>query len=104
MGGRDQSRVKDFKCRPHLLKDTAKASSSDFSLLRRLNHPNLVRIADFGVVENSGDLFLVRDWIQGRNIYAATEWMDAEAILNVAMDISKALQYLHTRAASSMGI
>ncbi len=77
--------------------EQAKASSREFSLLRRLNHPNLVRIADFGVVENSGDLFLVRDWIQGQNLYAATEGMDADAILNIAMDLSRALQYLHTR-------
>ncbi len=72
-------------------------TSREFSLLRLLNHPNLVRIADFGIVENSGDLFLVRDWIPGKDIFAATEGMDSEAILNVVMDISKALQYLHAR-------
>jgi transcriptional regulator with GAF, ATPase, and Fis domain len=77
--------------------EQAKASSREFSLLRRLNHPNLVRIADFGVVANSGDLFLVRDWIQGQNLYTATEGTDADAILNIAMDLSRALQYLHTR-------
>ncbi|HTY64184.1 MAG TPA: protein kinase, partial [Acidobacteriota bacterium] len=72
-------------------------SSRDFTLLRRLSHPNLVRITDAGIVESSNGLFLVRDWIQGKNIYAATDGMDAEAILSVVMELTKALQYLHTR-------
>jgi hypothetical protein len=61
------------------ISEQVKASSREFSLLRRLNHPNLVRIADFGVVENSGDLFLVRDWIQGRNLSIESASIPAHA-------------------------
>ncbi len=72
------------------------ASSREFSLLHRLSHPNLARITDFGVVDTSGDLFLAREWIQGRDLYAATGDLDAETILHILMDLSGALQYLHS--------
>jgi transcriptional regulator with GAF, ATPase, and Fis domain len=71
--------------------------SLEFSLLRRLRHPNLVRILDFGILENSGELFLVEEWVDGKDVFSATEGMDPDKIVNVVIELSKTLHYLHAR-------
>jgi transcriptional regulator with GAF, ATPase, and Fis domain/serine/threonine protein kinase/tetratricopeptide (TPR) repeat protein len=68
-----------------------------FSLLRRLRHPNLIRILDFGILEDSGRLFQIEEWIDGEDLLSATEGADPERILNLIIDASKAVQYLHAR-------
>ncbi len=73
------------------------ASSRVFSLLQRLRHPNLVRILDFGIVESIGTLFLVEEWIEGKDLYSATDGMDIAKVLSLVVELSKALQYLHAR-------
>ncbi len=70
-------------------------SGRDLSLLLRLRHSGLVRILDFGVVEDSGALFLIEELIEGRDLYSGTEAMDAQSVLSILAEISNALQYLH---------
>jgi transcriptional regulator with GAF, ATPase, and Fis domain/tetratricopeptide (TPR) repeat protein len=69
----------------------------EFSLLKKLRHPNLVRILDFGILEGSGGLFLIEEWVKGRDLYAGTEGIDIEAMLGLIVELSKTIQYLHTR-------
>jgi Nif-specific regulatory protein len=73
------------------------SAGSEFSLLRRLRHPNLVRILDFGLLENTDALYLAEEWIDGKDIYSVTEYMDAETVLGYILDLAKALRYLHAR-------
>jgi Nif-specific regulatory protein len=77
--------------------DSGSAGSScrELSLLRRLRHPNLVRILDFGIIEGAGSLFLIEELVEGMDVYAGTESMDLEGVLNLIVGISRALQYLH---------
>ncbi len=77
--------------------EPASASSEEFSLLRRLRHPNLVSILDFGVLEGSENLYLVHEWIRGKNLHSATARMPTERILDVMADLARSLQYLHAR-------
>lgn len=77
--------------------EPASASSEDFSLLRQLRHPNLVQILDFGVLEGSENLYLVHEWVQGKNLFLATERMATENIVDFMIDLAASLQYLHAR-------
>jgi Nif-specific regulatory protein len=67
----------------------------ELSLLKRLRHPNLIRILDFGIIEGTGALFLIEELVQGRDAYAGTEAMGVGGVLNFIVEISRALQYLH---------
>jgi Nif-specific regulatory protein len=75
----------------------ASRSSREFSLLQRLRHPNLARIMDFGILEGSGELFLVHEWIKGEDLYAGTEGSEPDEVLAVMIELLKAMQYLHAR-------
>jgi len=69
----------------------------EFALMRRLRHPNLVRILDFGIMENSRELFLIEERVDGPDLYSGTAGMDFDEILFFCVEILKALQYLHAR-------
>jgi serine/threonine protein kinase len=72
--------------------------SCKLSLLQRLKHSNLARILDLGAIENSEDLFLVEEQIDGKELYSGTEGFDVEKILSLAMELSNALRFLHARS------
>lgn len=94
--GRARTRIRVFSAEG-LGSGMTGSTGSEFSLLRRLRHPNLVRILDFGLLENTAELFLVEEWIDGKDIYSVTEGMDAETVLGHILDLAKALRYLHVR-------
>jgi transcriptional regulator with GAF, ATPase, and Fis domain/serine/threonine protein kinase/tetratricopeptide (TPR) repeat protein len=96
MGGGKRVVIKILS-RENCSPEPASTSSERFSLLRRLRHPNLAHILDFGVLEESRDIFLAREWIQGKDLYSGTEGMEIEQILVWVLDIARALHYLHSR-------
>ncbi|MBP1624541.1 MAG: putative serine/threonine protein kinase [Acidobacteria bacterium] len=71
--------------------------SRELSLLRRLRHPNLTRVLDFGILEGSGELFLIDEWVDGESLLAGTEGMDPGDILSLVTELIRALHYLHAR-------
>lgn len=74
-----------------------KPSSREFSLLSKLRHPSLVRVLDFGAIEDSENLFLTEEWVAGQDLYSGTQDRDAEGILDLIAELSRAIQYLHAR-------
>lgn len=74
--------------------------SRELSLLRRLRHPVLNRLMDFGVLEGTGDLYLVDEWFDGTDLFAGTRGMDGRAVLDLVVELAEALQYLHARGIS----
>ena len=68
----------------------------NLSLLQRLRHPNIVRILDFGIIENSGELFLIEERLYGTDVYSATVGMECEGVLSLVIELCKGLQYLHS--------
>lgn len=71
--------------------------SRELALMRRFRHPNLVRILDFGIMENSRELFLIEERLDGTDLYSGTADRDSDQMLNLCVEILKALQYLHIR-------
>ncbi len=77
--------------------ETTKPSGQEFSLLSKLRHPSLARVLDFGAIEDSENLFLTQEWVAGQDLYSGTQDMDAESILGLIAELSRAIQYLHAR-------
>ncbi|MBP1624414.1 MAG: hypothetical protein H6Q07_2434, partial [Acidobacteria bacterium] len=67
----------------------ASSLSQRFSLLLRLRHPNLARTIDFGLLEDPPKPFLVDEWFEGKDLYAATRGMDQGQVLALVVALSE---------------
>ena len=79
--------------------DMARVLMREARLLARLDHPNLVKIRD--CFEQSGLAYLVTDYIQGRDLQTVMDTapgrLDPELMLDWALQILDALEYLHSK-------
>ncbi len=81
--------------------DVAKTLRNEFSLLRQFDHPNIVKVYDFGSVvatdsdEHTDDFFFTLDYVQGRDLFQATEHADDEFISSLVFQIAHAIEYIH---------
>lgn len=69
----------------------------EFSVLSRLRHPNLVRILDFGVLDESGVPYLVEEYVEGGDLYQVTELWSPKEILRLLVVLCRVVHFLHTR-------
>jgi serine/threonine protein kinase/tetratricopeptide (TPR) repeat protein len=67
----------------------------EFKLLARLDHPNLVRVYDFGITE--GGCYYTCELLDGEDLYKATEGMDWDGLYEVSRQTLEALAYIHDR-------
>jgi len=72
------------------------------SILARLDHPNLPKVSDY--FSDSGHDFLVMDFVPGRDLKEimdearrAGRFLDERDVLNWAMQLCDALEYLHNQ-------
>jgi serine/threonine-protein kinase len=65
-------------------------------LLARLDHPNIARLIDAGVLED-GQPYLVLEYVEGRPIdaYCAHGALDAEARIRLILDVTDAVAHAH---------
>ncbi len=83
-----------------LKKVTRKSGSRNLELLRRefatlsrLAHPNIARVYEMG--RKGAVIFLVEEFIQGKDLYAATRGANYNQILAAVAQVLRALHYLH---------
>ncbi len=82
---------------------TAAMLRNEFSLLRQFDHPNIVKVYDFGTVvatdsgEHIDDFFFTLDYVRGKNLFHATEGTDIDSIATLVFQIADALDYIHRR-------
>ncbi|MBI2345731.1 MAG: sigma 54-interacting transcriptional regulator [Deltaproteobacteria bacterium] len=67
----------------------------EFKILATLRHQNLVRVSDFGFAD--GRAFFTSEFIEGRDILKATEGEGLQVVLDYAVQICRALSYIHRR-------
>lgn len=79
--------------------DMARVLLREGRLLARLEHPHLVKVRD--CFEQAGLAYLVTDYIQGRDLQTVMDTapgkLDPDLVLDWALQILDALEYLHTR-------
>jgi tetratricopeptide (TPR) repeat protein len=70
---------------------------SEFSVLKELNHPHIVKILDFGFDLPSKKYFFTTEYIEGADVFEATRNLDPEQIESLFVQALRALSYLHRR-------
>jgi len=70
---------------------------AEFRTLGTLHHPNIAAVYDFAERQDAGDFFFTMELVSGKNALDATEGASIDAILDLALQVLRALAYLHTR-------
>ncbi|MBX7148953.1 sigma 54-interacting transcriptional regulator [bacterium] len=79
-------------------KDEALQSfKNEFSILSELNHPHIARILDFGFDTRQEKYFFTTELVCGRDFFAATAESSFDEIEMLAVEVLRALNYLHSR-------
>lgn len=71
---------------------------AEANMIKQLDHPSIVRIVD--IIENPDVIYIVEDYIEGETLNTILENNGAqpqELVIEWAMQICEALEYLHTR-------
>ena len=71
---------------------------AEANLIKQLDHPAIVRIVD--IIDNGNVIYIIEDYIEGETLSSILENNGAqpqELVIEWAMQICEALEYLHTR-------
>lgn len=68
---------------------------SEYGILAKLRHPNLVRVYDLGLEE--GNLYFTSEYINGVEIGQAVSTLSLEQKLELIAQLCRALEYIHSR-------
>lgn len=71
---------------------------AEANMIKQLDHPSIVRIVD--IIENPDVIYIIEDYIEGETLNTILENNGAqpqELVIEWAMQICEALEYLHTR-------
>jgi len=79
-------------------KEAVKKFYAEAELVMRLNHPNIVEI--FSLEKNKGVPFIAMEYIEGktlRELLNKKRLLDSQTIINISLDITKGLEYIHSK-------
>lgn len=66
----------------------------EFEILSKLDHPNLVRVYDYGPLPDGG-VFLAEEYIDGFSLQDARALIQPEGLIDITMQMLHGLSYLH---------
>ncbi len=85
------------KLRREILSDTTRDSFiREFTALKQLHHPNIASVYDFGYT-TPGDPFFTSEYCPGPDLITGTVKMSFSERVERAVEICRALSYIHTR-------
>ena len=70
---------------------------AEFRALTLLKHPNVAAAYDFESIPGSEDYFFTMEFVEGRNIFQATENASWQQIVSLLVEVCRALSYVHSR-------
>jgi len=70
---------------------------AEFRVLTSLQHPNVAAAYDFESLPGSEDFFFTMEFVEGRDIFLATEGVSWQHIVALLVDVCRALSYVHSR-------
>lgn len=71
---------------------------AEANLIKQFDHPSIVRIVD--IIDNGNVIYIIEDYIEGETLSSIVESKGAQPqklVIEWAMQICEALEYLHTR-------
>lgn len=78
-------------------KSASEQFENEFKVLKRLSHPNIGHIFDYGYDENLKKVFFTLPWLKGTDIYAATKDLSFDVVEDLFVQTLRALNYLHQK-------
>jgi eukaryotic-like serine/threonine-protein kinase len=66
----------------------------EFEVLSKLDHPNLVRVYDYGSLPDGG-VFLAEEYIDGFSLQDARALLEPKALIDVTLQLLEGLSYIH---------
>ena len=72
-------------------------AKGEYEALTRLRHPNLAKVYNFGRIDETDDYFIVSEFIKGIDLYSATEFLNYEELVDIIVQICRALEYIHSQ-------
>jgi len=79
-------------------KEAVRRFYAEAELVMRLNHPNIVQV--FSLERNKKTSFITMEYIEGqtlRELLNKKRLLDNQAIINISLDITKGLEYIHSK-------
>lgn len=70
---------------------------AEFKAMSEMRHPNVARVYDFERIQASDDFLFTMEFIDGANVLDATRDATPEAILELIVQVCRALSYVHSR-------
>lgn len=70
---------------------------NEFKVLKRLSHPNIGQIHDYGYDEDLQKVFFTLPWLKGTDIFQATENCSYKTAEDLFVQALRALNYLHQK-------
>lgn len=70
---------------------------NEFAILKKLGHPHIAGILDFGHDETSRRYYFTSEYIEGRNFYDACAGQKLDVIERIFVQVLRAFHYLHSR-------
>jgi Nif-specific regulatory protein len=79
----------------HPKKESSLRLTREFQILRQLQHPNIVRVLDYGTIKD-GRTYIAMEWVEGVPINVYFKGYSTE-LLEVIVSILDALDYIHSK-------
>jgi hypothetical protein len=70
---------------------------AEFQHMTRLRHPNVAEVYDFEPIQHGDDFFFTMEYVEGRDALAATEQSDWSDVVDILVQVCRALSYVHSR-------
>lgn len=78
-------------------KEAIEQFENEFKVLKKLSHPNIGKIFDYGFDEECQKVFFTLPWLKGCDIFKATEHLSFEECEDLFVQTLRALNYLHQK-------
>jgi tetratricopeptide (TPR) repeat protein/RecA/RadA recombinase len=70
----------------------------EFEILSRLQHPNLVRVYDFGTAPGDNSYYFTQELVIGKPLLDATAGKKVDEVLALFIEVARALEFIHGHA------
>lgn len=78
-------------------KNAMEQFENEFKVLKKLSHPNIGKIFDYGYDESLKKVFFTLPWLKGTDIYNHTRQLSFEDCEEIFVQVLRALNYLHQK-------
>jgi len=68
----------------------------EFRVLARLRHPNLVRVYDYGRLDEGTGHFFTMEYVSGKSLSEVVKNLSTDEVTELAAQILRALEYVHS--------